>query len=397
MTPIPTASARAADASRRDEPVWAQRQWPPLPRLRGAVEAEVCVVGLGGSGLAAIGELLDLGVGVVGVDAGTVGGGAAGRNGGFLLAGTAAFHHRAETVLGIDRAAALYRLTLDELDRIWLETPQAVRRTGSLRIASSDEEVDDCRAQLASLREAGLPAAPYKGPEGVGLRFPLDGAMQPLLRCRLLASQARRRRAPLFEYSPATEITGSRVVTREGQVRCNSVIVAVDGMLERLLPELGGRVRTARAQMLATAPAFEIDVTQPVYARWGREYWQQLADRRIALGGFRDVGGDDEWTDQAHPTTPVQRALETFLRTGLGVRAPVTHRWAGLIAFTDDKLPIVEEVRDGVWAAGAYSGTGNVLGAICGRALARRVSGRRSALDGILLDGAASSVGSRAT
>ena len=37
-----------------------------------------------------------------------------------------------------------------------------------------------------------------------------------------------------------------------------------------------------------------------------------------------------------------------------------------------------EEVRDGVWAVGAYSGTGNVVGAVCGRAVARAAFGERT-------------------
>src|SRR5947207_138096 len=56
-----------------------------LPALGGEIEADVCVVGLGGSGLAAVRALTALGTRVVGLDAGEVACGAAGRNGGFLL------------------------------------------------------------------------------------------------------------------------------------------------------------------------------------------------------------------------------------------------------------------------------------------------------------------------
>jgi glycine/D-amino acid oxidase-like deaminating enzyme len=49
------------------------------------------VIGLGGSGLAAVLEARSLGLSVIGIDAGMVAGGAAGRNGGFLLEGTASF------------------------------------------------------------------------------------------------------------------------------------------------------------------------------------------------------------------------------------------------------------------------------------------------------------------
>jgi glycine/D-amino acid oxidase-like deaminating enzyme len=153
------------------------------------------------------------------------------------------------------------------------------------------------------------------------------------------------------------------------------VIVAVDGRLERVLPELEGRVRTARLQMLATEPTDEVQFPRAVYARYGYEYWQQLPDGRVVLGGFRDRGGDGEWTDVAEPAEPVQGMLEAHLRSRLGVSAAITHRWAGIVGYTESGLPISEEARPGVWAIGGYSGTGNVVGAICGRGAARAVLG----------------------
>ena len=139
-----------------------------LPPLEGVVEADACVVGLGGSGLSCIGELQRLGARVVGIDAVAVGGGAAGRNGGFLLAGIASFHHEASDSHGRERATRAWRLTLAELERIAAETPAAVRRTGTLRIAVDDEEMADCEAQLAEMTLDGLPVERYDGGGGGG-------------------------------------------------------------------------------------------------------------------------------------------------------------------------------------------------------------------------------------
>jgi gamma-glutamylputrescine oxidase len=314
-----------------------------------------------------------LGQRVVGVDASMVGGGAAGRNGGFLLAGLAAFHHEAVARIGRDRARALYGMTVAEIERIARETPSAVHLSGSLRLASSPEEEADCRQHLAALHDDGFPAEWYEGAEGRGVLLPTDGAFDPLARCRALASMAQARGARLFERSPAVTIADGVVHCPEGSVVAREVIVAVDGGLECVLPELAARVRTARLQMLGTAPAPEVRFRRPVYARWGLDYWQQLPDDRIVLGGFRDVGGDAEWTTRAEPTAPVQEALERFLRDTLGVRAPITHRWAASVAYTQLGLPVLEEVRPHTWAVGAYSGTGNVVGALCGRAAARLV------------------------
>lgn len=363
-------------------PVWTVGVAPlGLPPLEGPVAADACVVGLGGSGLSCIGELHRLGARVVGIDAATVGGGAAGRNGGFLLAGIAAFHHEASDSHGRERAVRAWRLTLEELERIAAETPEAVRRTGTLRIAIDDEELADCRAQLEVMHEDRLPVEWYEGSEGRGLLFPRDGSFQPLLRCRQLATRAIDAGARLFEHTRALAIDNEGVVTPAGRVRSPITIVAVDGGLERALPELAGRVRTVRLQMIGTAPATDVHYERPVYSRYGLDYWQQLTDGRIALGGFRDVGGDEEWTHDARPSEAVQQALEQCLRERVRTRAPITHRWAAPVSYTPDGLPVVEQVRPGVWATGAYNGTGNVVGALCGRAVAQlAVSGRTELL-----------------
>ena len=124
--------------------------WPGLPALDGDRMADACVIGLGGSGLAAIEALAARGLSVVGVDAGRVATGAAGRNGGFLLGGPAAFLHRAIGLWGAETAVQMYRETIAELDRMSAVLgPDVVRREGSIRLAGlpgepeSADEADD--------------------------------------------------------------------------------------------------------------------------------------------------------------------------------------------------------------------------------------------------------------
>ncbi len=349
------------------DPVWEDGGQLRLPRLEGDVVADVCVIGLGGSGLTAVQELESRGAAVVGLDAGTVGGGAAGRNGGFLLAGLAPPYHEVVATLGRETAALLYRRTLEEMDR----TPHT-RRVGSLRIEDDEAALADCVRQAEELRADGFAVEEYDGPEGRGLLFPADGVLQPLARCRTLAHQAV---SSLFEHSPVTGLTGTCVTTPHGSVRCGGVIVAVDGNLDLLLPEVP--VRTVRLQMLATAPVPPA-WPRPVYRRHGFEYWQQLPDGRLALGGFRDLGGAEEETRSTDTSPRVQAALEGFLRECLGVSAPVTHRWAASVGYTADALPFLGEVRQGVWAVGGYNGTGNVVGALCARQAAALALGQQA-------------------
>lgn len=92
--------------------------------------------------------------------------------------------------------------------------------------------------------------------------------------------------------------------------------------------------------------------------------------------GFRDRAGESEWSTDATPTAAVQDMLESFLRSHIGVTAPITHRWAACAGYTDTGLPVIEQVRERVWALGGYSGTGNVIGALAARGVAA------AALDG---------------
>src|SRR6185437_7528783 len=108
--------------------------------------------------------------------------------------------------------------------------------------------------------------------------------------------------ARLFENSPVLTVESGLVRTAGGSVSAGLVVVAVDGKLELLLPELAGRVRTVRLQMLATSPADPGRLPCPVYGRWGYDYAQQDAAGRLYVGGGRDQVLAAEWTTDTEPT-----------------------------------------------------------------------------------------------
>jgi gamma-glutamylputrescine oxidase len=361
----------------------------PLDRLEGPATAEVVVVGLGSAGLTAARLLARAGLDVLALDAGDPGAGASGRNGGFLLAGLAEAHHEVRARLGRERAAALYRRTADALSATAEAHPGTVRRVGSVRVSRSADEDADIAVQLAAMREDGLPVEPYDGPEGHGLLFPDDAAFQPLIRARELARDARAAGARLIGGASLTGVGGWGVRTATARVTATrGVVVTVDGGLEHVVPALAGRVRAARLQMLATEPANDVVVPRPVYARYGLDYWQQLPDGRVALGGGRDRGGDAEWAPgwpwDAPTSGPVQAHLERVLREQVATAAPVVHRWTGVVGFTPDALPVLAEPEPGLVAVGGYSGTGNLVGPLCAGWAVDRLLGRPNDLAALL-------------
>ncbi len=354
---------------------------PPRPPLIGPVTADVCVVGLGGSGLAAVGAAVERGLSVVGVDAGRVAAGAAGRNGGFLLGGPAIALHQAGDGWGLEVALELYRDTLAEIDRLHaLLGPDVIRRVGSLRLAGvpgpvTDDaqaadraaELLDCDRQYEVLTEHRIAVERYDGELGQGLFLPDDAAMNPARRALGLAA-LHERRARLFEGSPVVSLGAGHVQTVQGSVDAAVIVVAVDGGLEVLCPELTGRVRTARLQMLATAPLPSTRLPCPVYGRWGYDYAQQDPAGRLFVGGGRDRHVEDEWTTEAEPTAAVQGWIDGLATRFAGGPVEVTHRWAASVGYTPDAKPLVTEVAPGVVACGGYNGTGNLVGPLAARA-----------------------------
>lgn len=354
--------------------------WPGLPPLPGDRTADACVVGLGASGLAAAAAFADRGLRVIGVDAGRVAAGAAGRNGGLLLGGGARYLHQAVAIWGEQPAVELYRATLAELDRLIEIAPDAVRRCGSLRLADlpgppkdDDEAADraaelaDCGDHAAALRAHGIAVEEYEGELGRGLFLPDDGATNPAHRTLRLASGIIGR-AALHEHTPVLAVQPGRVTTAYGVVSAGVVIVAVDGGLEQVLPQTAGRVRTARLQMLATLPVVAGRLPCPVYGRWGYDYAQQGPDGRLYVGGGRDRFAAEEWTTDTAPTAPVQAWIEGVAARMAGAPVGVARRWAATVGFTLDGRPLCTEVLPHVVACGGYNGVGNLVGPVAARA-----------------------------
>ncbi|PRY48398.1 glycine/D-amino acid oxidase-like deaminating enzyme [Geodermatophilus tzadiensis] len=372
-------------------PLWQDEPYRPRSPLAGEVRADVCVVGAGVGGLATARRLADAGLSVVVLDRHEVASGASGRNGGFFIAGAAPMYHETRRLWGRERAVAVHAATL-AAQREMLAVADAVgarshfRVGGLLRLAVDAAEADDVRANAAALAEDGFPGqlvagddlpAPLARPGRAGLFFPHDGSVHPVRWLRALAGALETRGVRFFEHSPVVAPPagdGDRVCVRTaaGAVRCDRAVVAVDGDLAALVPSAGA-VRPRRLTMLATAPLSRTVLPFPVYARFGHEYVHQTADGRIALGGFSDLDGDASWTDRAEVSAPVQARLERWLAEELGVDAPVTHRWAGVVGFAADPLPRCGPVpgSDGrVFALGGYNGTGHVQAWVASRVVA---------------------------
>jgi glycine/D-amino acid oxidase-like deaminating enzyme len=182
------------------------------------------------------------------------------------------------------------------------------------------------------------------------------------------------RRLAARAANAGADIREGEAVTVE-ELDADAVVVAGDGFIPQLLPEVP--IGSTRGQVLATEPLRERLYDRPHYARGGYDYWHQLPDGRLVIGGNRDASFETEDTDVEETTALVQGHLEALVERLVGYRPEVTDRWAGIWGTTPDLVPLVGEVRDGVWVAGGYSGHGNALGLACGDLVARAILGER--------------------
>jgi glycine/D-amino acid oxidase-like deaminating enzyme len=265
-------------------------------------------------------------------------------------------------------------LTERALDRMAELGGDAVRRVGSLRLAVDDAERVALRAEHDALRADGFAvewvdglAPPLDRLYTAAILHPRDGALVPARWVRRLAAHAVDAGAEIREHEPVAV----------GELAADAVVVAADGGTAALLPELAALVVATRGQVLVTEPLAEPRYERPHYARDGYDYWQQLPDGRIVIGGHRDAAFAEEQTDVEETTPVVQDRIEALLERLAGRRPAVEQRWAGIWGTTPDLLPLVGPVpgRDGVWVAGGYSGHGNVPGFACGELVARALLG----------------------
>jgi glycine/D-amino acid oxidase-like deaminating enzyme len=362
-----------------DVPYWLQEAGPARSDTKLDGRADVAIVGAGVTGCSAALRLAEAGLRVRVHDARGIAEGASGRNGGFALGGGAARYDVARETYGPERAAAFWRWTKEALDQIAELAGDALQRTGSYRLAGDEEEREGIRLEYEALREDGFEAEWLDDVPGGGagrchgaISHPADGSIQPARFVRALAARATEAGAEIREHDPVEDIDA---------LEADRVLVATDGYGHGLVTELADLIWPTRGQVVASEPLDTVLYDRPHYARQGFDYWQQLSDGRILLGGFRDVSILDELTDVEETTPTIQSSLETFLHELAGREVAVAHRWAGIFGLTQDMLPLVGSVpgRDGrVWVAGGYSGHGNVLGFACGRLVADALLGRES-------------------
>jgi glycine/D-amino acid oxidase-like deaminating enzyme len=371
--------------------------------LRERIEAEVAIIGAGITGVAAALWLARAGRRAVVLEARQIAAGASGRNAGFLLGGTAEPYALEIARFGHERARQVWAYSLEN-HRLAAELIGELReqgwdcgyrQRGSLRLAMAEAELADIQRSVGLLRADGweveslaredLPRALQAAYLG-GSFHRADGEVYPVRYVRGLARLAQQAGATFHEESPVVRLqedgTGIWVEAPGGAVHAQRVVLAANAWLPRLAPLVeAGWLRRAitptRGQVLSTAPIAETLFDCPCYADEGYQYWRQLPDGRLVVGGWRNHSFATESVADETPGEEVQRHLDGFIHETLGlVDLPIEHRWAGIMAFSADELPLVGRLpgSERCYIAGGYTGHGNAYAVAAARTISRLIT-----------------------
>lgn len=309
---------------------------------------DVVVVGAGIVGAAIAARLAHFGMQVAVLDAQGVAGGATGRSAGIVIAGLPGHYDWAVRAFGREQARVLWALTAEGRDllvdaAIRLGVP--VNQPGRLALAVTETEAEALQVSAEMMSEDGFSV--QFDPQGLPRGEPKSALFQPddAVVDAAALTQALLSSAPIALHTDAEvyDLEGEgdevRVWARGRNVRCRTVVLAVDGYAPLVDQSLARWVAPGRALLLITEPLPDRPLSVPCLADYGYEYACPLPDGRLTLGAWRRPHSG---TDQPEPDRSLREGLARFiLRYFPQVRGRVADRRSGVMGFTSDGIPIL--------------------------------------------------------
>jgi glycine/D-amino acid oxidase-like deaminating enzyme len=355
------------------------------------VDADVVVIGAGALGLSTALHCAMSGRSVAVVERLTAGSQASGRAAGLFKSVQAD-----ELRTRLARRSITRAVTFAE----WAGTPLAVARSGSFLIARTAQHRDFLRRELAQSRRWGADvreaAAPvhlsYYHPKGdeFALWCPEDVYIEEpasLIQACLAACQ--RHGAVVTENEPVTgiQVTAGRVAgveTRHRSITAPAVVDAAGAWVRRVAELAGARVpvATVRHQLLITAPAADVDPSDPIIRVVDAAVYLRPARGGLMVGGFEPdpLPVDPRHQPASFTTDDVPLDLDVLRRLAAQVTpeaaaastAPVAEHRGGLFTMSPDGRFVVGPVPDlpGLWVASGCNGSGFSSSLAIGEALA---------------------------
>ncbi|WP_038777991.1 NAD(P)/FAD-dependent oxidoreductase [Burkholderia pseudomallei] len=372
------------------------------PPLEGTIDADVCVIGAGLTGISAALNLAERGHSVAVLEASKVGWAASGRNGGQLIGGFACGIDAFEPYLNADEIRLVWDMGLETLaiakERIAKHAIDCAFVPGYLSAANKPRDVDALRrsrdeaarrfgyTRLRYVERAALAQYVQSSRYLGGLFDPDSGHLHPLNYTLGLARAAVASGARIHEDSAVTRIAseagGHVVSTARGAVRARFVVLACNAFLGALAPALSRKIMPVGTYVIATEPLGEARARALMPAQ------AAICDSRFALDYFRPTPDARLlWGGKVSYSTLEPRKLADAMRRDMLKTFPqladvtIEHAWGGFVDITMNRAPHFGRLTPTVYFAQGFSGHGVNTTGLAGKLIAEAIDGQAARFD----------------
>jgi gamma-glutamylputrescine oxidase len=373
---------------------------PPQPRLEGELQADVCILGAGYTGLSAALELAEAGYRVIVLEAERIGWGASGRNGGQAIVGYGCEQDTLERLVGRADARRLFDFSREGMalmrDRIHRHAIACDWRDGHASVPIKPRQEQALKRWQAHMAEhydypmewwdreqlhAQLASDRYLG----AIYDPLSGHLHPLEYAFGLARAALAAGVRIFEHSRVVRLErGAAPVmhTDAGRVRCEFAVLAGNAWLRGVAPELESRIMPVGTYIGATAPLGEARARALIRndmavadVNWALDYFRLSRDHRLLFGGRA-----------SYSTLPPPNLRGTMARRMRRVfpqlaDVDIEYVWGGYVDISLNRAPHWGRLAPNVYFAQGFSGHGVASTGLAGKVIADAIRGQAERLD----------------
>lgn len=370
-------------------------------QLADNVEADICIIGAGYTGLSTAIHLLELGFSVTVLEAARIGWGASGRNGGQIVNSFSRDIDSIEKTVGKE-SGKLFGEMAFEGSRIIKElihkyNIQCDLKNGGVFAAINPKQMGHLEAQKTLWEKHGhmghLELLDGKGIRSVvdseryvgGLLDKSGGHIHPLNLALGEAHAVESLGGKIFEDSAVIKIEqgDSPVVhTAKGSVKAKFVVVAGNAYLNGLMPQLQAKSMPCGTQVVTTEPLSDelaASLLPQDYCvedcNYLLDYFRLSGDKRLIYGGGVVYGARDPANIEAIIRP---KMLETFPQLK---DVKIDYTWTGNFLLTLSRLPQVGRIGDNVYYSQGCSGHGVTYTHLAGKILAEAIHGQATRFD----------------
>lgn len=179
--------------------------------------------------------------------------------------------------------------------------------------------------------------------------------------------------------------TGSEVIAIEGSAvrikdsfrgeidfQADQIVVCNNAFAASFFPAV--KLKPGRGQVFITKPISNLAFRGNLHLDEGFYYLRNVDDR-LLFGGGRNIDFKGEETTNFELNETIQQQLEEHLKNLFGreFQFEVEQRWSGIMAFGEDKIPIVERISDQLCVAVKMGGMGIALAGTIGEEIAEMI------------------------